>query len=87
MLMPFVLDFSVDMAWVFREEATEETGRLRDSLIDDRAFVPCLWPVEVGSVLLAATKRGRVRADEWPSVRASLEALPIEIDPVSSSRV
>ena len=85
--MPFVLDCSVAMAWVFPDEATEATGRLRDSLIDDRAFVPSLWPVEVGSVLLAATKRGRLRADEWPAVCASLEALPIEIDPVSASRV
>lgn len=85
--MPFVLDCSVAMAWVFPDEATEATARLRDSLIDDRAFVPSLWPVEVGSVLLAATKRGRVRADEWPAVCASLEALPIDIDPASASRV
>ena len=60
---------------------------MRNSLINDRAFVPSLWPVEVGSVSLAATKRGRLRADEWPVVCASLEALPIEIDPVSVSRV
>ncbi len=85
--MPFVLDCSVAMAWVFPDEATEATARLRDSLIDDRAFVPSLWPVEVGSVLLVATKRGRIRADEWPAVCASLEALPIDIDPVSASRV
>ncbi len=85
--MAFVLDCSVAMAWVFPDEASEATGRLRDSLIDDRAFVPSLWPVEVGSVLLAATKRGRLRADEWPGICASLEALPIEIDPVSTSRV
>ncbi len=85
--MAFVLDCSVAMAWVFPDEASEATGWLRDSLIDDRAFVPSLWPVEVGSVLLAATKRGRLRADEWPGICASLEALPIEIDPVSTSRV
>ena len=85
--MAFVLDCSVTMAWVFPDEASEVTDRLRDSLVDGRAFVPSLWPVEVGSVLLAATRRGRLRADEWPQVCASLEALPIEIDPVSASRV
>ena len=57
--MPFVLDCSVTMAWVFPDEASEATGRLRDSLTGDRAFVPSLWLVEVGSVLLAATRRGR----------------------------
>ena len=84
--MAFVLDCSVTMAWVFPDEATEATGRLRDSLIDGRAFVPSLWPVEVASVLLAATQRERLGADEWPRICASLEALPIEIDPVSMSR-
>ena len=85
--MPFVLDCSVTMAWVFPDEASEATGRLRDSLIDDRAFVPSLWPVEVGSVLLTAARRGRVGADEWPRICANLEALPIEIEPVSTPRV
>lgn len=85
--MAFVLDCSVAMAWVFPDEATEATGRLRDSLVDDRAFVPSLWPIEVGSVLLAATQRGRVGTNEWRQICASLEALPIEIEPVSTSRV
>ena len=43
-LMPFVLDCSTTMAWVFPDEASEATGQLRDSLIEDRAFVPSLWP-------------------------------------------
>ena len=41
----------------------------------------------MGNVLLVATRRGRVRVDEWPEIRANLEALPIEIDPVTTSRV
>ena len=85
--MAFVLDCSVTMAWVFPDEATEVTNRLRDSLVDGKAFVPSLWPVEVGNVLLVATRRGRVRVDEWPEIRANLEALPIETDPVATSRV
>ncbi len=84
--MAYVLDCSVAMAWVFADEATEETARLLDSLVDDRAYVPSLWPVEVASVLLAATRRGRIGLEEWSAIRANLEALPIEIDPVSPSR-
>lgn len=84
--MAFVFDCSVTMAWLFPDEATEATERLRESLIETRAFVPSLWPVEVGNVLLTATRRGRIRADEWPQIRAHLQALPIEIDPVSTSR-
>ena len=84
--MAFVLDCSVTMAWVFPDEATEATNQLRDSLLESRAFVPSLWPVEVGNVLLVATRRNRIRVDDWREIRASLEALPIEIDPVTTSR-
>lgn len=85
--MAFVLDCSVTMAWLFPDEATEATDQLRDSIVESRAFVPSLWPVEVANVLLAATRRGRVGVDEWPQICAHLELLPIEIDPVSTSRV
>ena len=85
--MAFVLDCSVTMAWVFPDEATDATDWLRDSLVEGRAFAPSLWPVEVGNVLLTATRRGRIRVDEWPEIRANLQALPIEIDPVTTSRV
>ena len=84
--MTFVLDCSVTMAWVFPDEASDATGRLRESMIGGRAFVPAPWPVEVGNVLLTATRRGRIASGEWPRICTSLEALPIEIDPVSMSR-
>lgn len=83
----FVLDCSVTMAWVFPDEATEATARLRDLLEDDRAVVPSLWAIEVGSVLLAATKRRRIGVESWEELCAHLEALPIEVDPFSVSRV
>lgn len=85
--MAFVLDCSLAMAWVFPDEASEATTELRDRLADDRAFVPSLWPVEVGSVLLAATQRGRISTDEWTHICATLDALPIEIEPTSTSCV
>ena len=74
------------MSWVFPDEASEATDRLRESMIEGRAFVPALWPVEVGNVLLTATRRGRISAGEWPRIRTNLEALPVEIDPVYTSR-
>ena len=74
--MAFVLDCSATMAWLFPDEATDATERLRDSLVQDRAFVPSLWPVEVANVLLAATRRrpdsrGRMAGDLRPSRRAA----------------
>ena len=80
--MAFVLDCSVTMAWIFRDEATEATNRLREALLDTRAFVPALWSIETANALLAATRRGCVAQDEWPGIRAHLDALPIEIDQI-----
>ena len=85
--MAFVLDCSVTMAWIFPDEASVLTNRLRESLVEDSAFVPALWPVETGNVLLAATRRGRIAKNDWRRIRESLQALPINIDPVSTDRV
>lgn len=85
--MTYVLDCSVTMAWVFPDEATDATERLRDSLIGGKAFVPALWPIEVGNVLRVATSRGRIVRDDWVRIRSILTALPIEIDPVSTACV
>ncbi len=85
--MTFVLDCSVTMAWVFPDEATDDTARLRDALREGRAFVPSLWPVEVANVLLVATRRGRIAEADWPRIWRNLDALPLTIDPVSTSRI
>ncbi len=83
----FVLDCSRAMAWVFPDEATGATSRLLDALTDGRAFVPALWPVEVANVLLVATRRRRIAETDWSRILRSLDALPIRIDPVSTSRI
>lgn len=85
--MAFVLDCSITMAWLFPDEANAATYQLRDSLVEDSAFVPALWPVEVGNVLLMATRRRRIARNEWERIREDLSELPISIDPVSTDRV
>ncbi len=84
--MAFVLDCSVTMAWIFHDEATDATDRLRDELLGTRAFVPALWPVETANALLVATRRGRILQNEWSEIRAYLDALPIDVDPISAAR-
>jgi len=85
--MAFVLDCSMTMAWVFPDEASDITDSLRESLLKDRAVVPVIWPIEVGNVLLVATRRERISRDDWPRIRDNLEALPIDVDPESCDRV
>ena len=85
--MTFVLDCSAAMSWVFPDEATESTEQLRESLVDGRAFVPALWPIEVANVLLVATRRQRIDRAEWSRIARNFAALPIVIDPISTSRI
>lgn len=84
--MVFVLDCSIAMSWVFRDEATSATDRLRDVLADNRALVPALWATEIANALLVATRRRRIATKEWPELRMQLDALPIDVDSISTAR-
>jgi len=78
--MPFVLDCSVTMSWVFSDEGTNDTTALLESLVDDVAIVPQIWTLEVANVLLVAGRRGRIDAGDRPHLVAAINALPIEVD-------
>ena len=78
--MPFVLDCSVAMSWIFQDEATDATDTIRDRLIDDVAHVPSLWSIEVANVLAVATRRGRIAESDWTVIQYALSRLPIETD-------
>ena len=84
--MPFVLDCSMTMAWIFSDEASAASDAVRESLIKDYAVVPSLWPIEVANVLLVATRRGRLSESEWPKLLDDLMALPISVDNETSDQ-
>lgn len=57
----FVLDCSATLPWLFASEATPATDRLLGELTGGAsAWVPTLWHLELGNVLLGAQRRGRV---------------------------
>lgn len=78
--MEFVLDASVTLSWYFRDETTEAGAPLRDSLLAGGAFVPSLWPIEVGNALVVATRKGRISSAERWRICETLLTLPIEIE-------
>jgi predicted nucleic acid-binding protein len=78
--MPFVLDSSVALAWVLPDEGNQAADALADRMERDAAHVPGIWPLEVGNVLLAAVRRGRIREGELGRLAAALSALPVELD-------
>jgi predicted nucleic acid-binding protein len=78
--MPFVLDCSTTMTWIFPDESTDSSEALLESLLDDFAIVPTLWFFEVGNVLKSALRRGRIGEEESFGLVEALQALPIELD-------
>jgi predicted nucleic acid-binding protein len=76
-----VLDCSATLPWLFASEATAATDRLLVALTDGaKAWVPALWHLELGNVLLGAQRRGRVDKAGIERFLSGLAAYDIEVD-------
>lgn len=82
----YVLDCSIAVAWIFDDEAGPETDELLDRLKATRAFVPALWRLELGNVLIQAERRGRITASRIAAFLELLGALPIVTDDETDNR-
>lgn len=82
----FVLDCSIAMAWCFEDESNEYTDTILENLRDSKAIVPTIWPLEIANVLLQAKKKKRITEIQVANFIDALSALPIIIDPSTSSR-
>ena len=78
--MAFVLDSSVTLAWLLPDEANERTDAIADRLEQENAYVPSIWPLEVGNALMTALRRKRISHAEFDRCVSALSALPIEVD-------
>ena len=82
-----VLDCSATLPWIFADEARPETDRLLDTLTTGvRAWVPALWHLELGNVLLGAMRRSRIDQAGVEAFLSQLEAYDIAVDEQTISR-
>jgi predicted nucleic acid-binding protein len=86
MTAAFVIDTSVTMAWLFKDESTPATQRLFDDLSAKQAIVPSWWYVEVANVLAVAERKGRVSLDQSADFIVVLQSADIVEDDEASSR-
>jgi predicted nucleic acid-binding protein len=86
MTAAFVIDTSVTMAWLFKDESTPATQRLFDDLSAKQAIVPSWWYVEVANVLAVAERKGRVSLDQSADFIDVLQSADIVEDDEASSR-
>ncbi len=78
--MNFVLDASIALSWCFSDEATPKTVGLLEALEKSTAFVPSLWYLEIGNILVMAEKRKRISHAKISEFFSLIEALAIQVD-------
>jgi len=73
----FVIDNSVVMTWCFKDETSQYADAILDSLEIVTGFVPSIWPLEVGNVLLVAERNRRLSEADSTHFISLLTELPI----------
>lgn len=76
----FVLDASVSAAWFLPDEATPETEAALHATATHEVWVPALWLLEMGNLLLGAHRRRRITAEKRRELAAAATALRIKVD-------
>jgi len=76
-----VVDASVTLAWIFTEERTLPVQKILDRLIDEQAFVPAIWRLEIANGLQMSVRRGRIDAATRDTALRGLALLNITTDP------
>jgi predicted nucleic acid-binding protein len=76
----FVVDNSVVMSWCFQDEISRYADSILDCLEEATAFVPFLWPLEVGNVLLVAERHHRLSKADSVRFLSLLSELPIVVE-------
>lgn len=78
--MSLVLESSVTLAWIYSEETDSAVRFVFDFVVEDLAWVPGLWRLEVANVLEMGVRKGRTDAAFRDAALADLVLLPIQVD-------
>lgn len=84
--MNYVLDASVTLGWCFEDEATPGTTLLLDKLDKFTAFVPEIWSLEIGNILISAERKKRITYAKITEFLSFLHNLNIQTDLETSAR-
>jgi predicted nucleic acid-binding protein len=85
--MSLVLDSSAILAWFFSDETTPAIRRVVEMVVENGAWVPCLWSLEVANTLETGVRRGRHDVAFRDTTLADLSLLPISTDPETGNQV
>lgn len=73
--MSIIVDCSVAMAWVLRDEASPYANGALDTVVAEGGMVPELWWLETRNVLLMAERRNRITQEDVGTANKALNDL------------
>jgi predicted nucleic acid-binding protein len=76
----FVVDNSIVVAWCLQDEGNPLVDVMLAQMHQHQAFVPSIWPLEIGNVLAIAERTKRLSKAEFSRILALLETLPIRVE-------
>jgi predicted nucleic acid-binding protein len=72
-----VIDASAALAWLYPDETTPFIEAVFDKVIEEDAWVPSIWRLEVANSLMWSVRRGRMTLLKRDGILADLASLPI----------
>jgi predicted nucleic acid-binding protein len=75
-----VVDASITAAWFLPDEATPATEALLQATAERDVWVPALWLLEMGNLLLSAQRRRRIDAAKRRQLVLAASALRLRVD-------
>ena len=85
--MSFVVDASVGLSWLLRDETSARTDFALAQLHVEGAAAPTLWPLEIANGLLVAERRGRLTPEDASVAAEFVRTLPVKLHDLSLSRI
>ena len=80
-----VLDSSVTMAWMLRDEPSARADAILEQVADIGGVAPALWWVEVRNVLVIAERKGRLTQEDTAAAVQAIDALGVRLDQAPDS--
>jgi predicted nucleic acid-binding protein len=78
---PYVIDASVALSWVLRDETNAKADEIRKVIeAGVQAWIPCHWRLEIANALLMAERRQRITPEEASEALHLMDELPLEED-------
>lgn len=82
----FVMDCSVTISLLLSGENQGEIKHIESLLLKNSAIVPTIWKYEVSNVLCMSERSKRISEAELAEIKNILDALPISIDDLSTTK-